>query len=76
MTHSAPARRARLRPTADLVRERDVYTAGARREVAFDRGAYDSLKWLIEGGSGPLTGDVDSTASAAATGMPQAYWKP
>jgi len=58
MTHSAPARRARLRPTADLVRERDVYTAGARREAAFDRGAYDSLKWLIEGGSGPLTGEL------------------
>ena len=44
MTHSAPARRARLRPTADLVRERDVHTAGARREAGFDRGAYDSRK--------------------------------
>ena len=58
MTHSAPARRARLRPTADLVRERDVHTAGARREAGFDRGAYDSLKWLVEGGPGPLTGEL------------------
>ena len=58
MTHSAPARLARLRPTADLVRERDVHTAGARREAGFDRGAYDSLKWLVEGGPGPLTGEL------------------
>ena len=58
MTHSAPARRARLRPTADLARQRDVHTAGARREAGFDRGAYDSLKWLVEGGPGPLTGEL------------------
>ena len=58
MTHSAPARLERLRPTADLVRERDVHTAGARREASFDRGAYDSLKWLVEGGPGPLTGEL------------------
>ena len=58
MTHSAPARRARLRPTADLVREQDVHAPGARRETGFDRGAYASLKWLVEGGPGPLTGEL------------------
>ncbi len=58
MTHSAPARSAHLRPAADLIRERDFHAAGVRREAGFDRGAYDSLKWLVEGGPGPLTGEL------------------
>ena len=53
MTHSAPARSAHLRPAADLIRERDFHAAGVRREAGFDRGAYDSLKWLVEGGPDP-----------------------
>jgi hypothetical protein len=58
MTHSAPARSAHLRPQAALIRERDAHTPGARREADFDRGAYDTLTWLVEGGSGPLTGEM------------------
>ena len=58
MTHSAPVRSARLRPQAALIREREVHTPGARRAAGFDRGAYDTLTWLVEGGSGPLTGEM------------------
>jgi len=58
MTHSAPARNAHLRPQADLIRQRNVHAPGARREAGFDRGAYDTLKWLVEGGPGPLTGEM------------------
>jgi hypothetical protein len=58
MTHSAPPRAAHLLPQAALVREREVHAAGAAREAGFDRGAHDTLNWLIEGGGGPLTGEV------------------
>jgi hypothetical protein len=58
MTHPAPTRKARLRPIADLIRERDYRAPGARREAGFDRGAYDALSWLVEGGPGPLTGEL------------------
>jgi len=58
MTHSAPIRNAHLRPQAVLIREREVHAPGARREAGFDRGAYDTLTWLVEGGSGPLTGEM------------------
>jgi hypothetical protein len=58
MEHSAPIRNARLRPVADLIRERDFHAPGARREVGFDRGAHDVLRWLVEGGPGPLTGEL------------------
>jgi hypothetical protein len=58
MTHSAPARNAHLRPQADLIRQRDVHASGTRREAGFDRGVYDTLNWLVEGGSGPLTGEM------------------
>jgi len=58
MTHSTPIRNAHLRPQAVLIREREVHTPGARREAGFDRGAYDTLKWLVEGGPGPLTGEM------------------
>lgn len=58
MTHATPIPSARLRPQAALVREREAHTPGPRREVGFDRGAYDTLTWLVEGGSGPLTGEM------------------
>jgi hypothetical protein len=58
MTHSAPIRSAHLRPQAVLIRQREAHTSGARREAGFDRGAYDTLTWLIEGGPGPLTGEM------------------
>jgi hypothetical protein len=58
MTHSAPARDARLRAQAALIRERDLYTPAVQRDAGFDRGAYDTLNWLIAGGAGPLTGEL------------------
>jgi hypothetical protein len=43
MTHSAPARDARLRARAALIRGRDLYTPAVQRDAGFDRDAYDTL---------------------------------
>jgi hypothetical protein len=58
MTYPAVGKNADLRPQAELVRERDVHPLEARRAMGFDRGAYDTLNWLITGGDGPLTGQM------------------
>ena len=58
MTYPAVGKNADLRPQAELVRERDVHALEARRAMGFDRGAYDTLNWLITGGDGPLTGQM------------------
>jgi hypothetical protein len=58
MTQSAAARSAHLRAQAELVRERDDHAGRARQSMGFDRGAYDTLNWLITGGAGPLTGEM------------------
>lgn len=58
MTHTAPVRYARLRPQAALAAERDAHAVAARREAGLDRGAHDTLSWLVEGGAGPLTGEL------------------
>ena len=58
MTYPAVGKNADLRPQAELFRERDVHALEARRAMGFDRGAYDTLNWLITGGDGPLTGQM------------------
>ncbi len=58
MTYPAAARSAHLRAQAELVRERDDHAVQARLGMGFDRGAYDTLNWLIAGGAGPLTGEM------------------
>ena len=58
MTYPAVGKNADLRPQAELFRERDVHALEARRAMGFDRGAYDTLNWLITGADGPLTGQM------------------
>jgi hypothetical protein len=68
MSNPTILRSMRLRAPEELTRQRDALAVGAHRGVGFDRGAHDTLTWLVTGGPGPLTGAMD-TVPIGATAM-------
>lgn len=58
MTYPAVGKNADLRPRRSWSESENVHAVEARRAMGFDRGAYDTLNWLITGGDGPLTGQM------------------
>ena len=49
----------------ELTGQRDALAAAAHRGVGFDRGAYDTLTWLVTGGPGLFTGAMDTVPIGA-----------
>jgi hypothetical protein len=62
------ATRARLREPGVLAAQVEALRGQDRSTVGeFERGALAALRWLLEGGPGPVTGEVDRRSTDAGT---------